>query len=180
MASVVAISGFMGSGKSSIGRMVASRLDRRFIDLDLLVERREGMDIQEIFAERGEEGFRQVEAEALAHVLEAQTSEDVILALGGGTVTWPESARRLAAGAFVVWISVPAGELWKRVKGTPRPLARSKGDFLDLARARDAAYRATADAVVEATGVDRECVAQIVAESIRRHEAGRAAVRRGA
>ncbi|MHB9150909.1 MAG: shikimate kinase [Thermoleophilia bacterium] len=179
MASVVAISGFMGSGKSSIGRVVASRLGRRFIDLDVLVERREGMDIHEIFAERGEEGFREVEEETLAQVLEAETSEDIILALGGGTVTWPESARRLAASAFVVWISVPAGELWKRVRGTPRPLARSREDFLDLARARDAAYRATADAVVDAAGLDRERVAEVVVESIRRNEAGRTVVRRG-
>jgi len=179
VASVVAISGFMGSGKSSVGRIAATRLGRRFIDLDVLVEKREGMDVQKIFVERGEEGFREAEEKALAHVLEAEVSEDVILALGGGTVTWPESARRLAAGAFVVWISVPADELWKRVKGTPRPLARSREDFLDLAQARDAAYRATADAVVEAAGVDRECVAQIVAESIRRHEAERTAVRRG-
>lgn len=179
MASVVAISGFMGSGKSSIGRMVATRLGRRFIDLDVLVEQREGMGIQELFAERGEEGFREVEEEVLTHVLEAKMDEDLILALGGGTVTRPESARRLAAAAFVVWISVPAVELWKRVRGTRRPLAQSREDFFRLARARDTTYLATADAVVEAAGLGREQVAEVVVELIRRNEAGRTVVRRG-
>lgn len=179
MASVVAISGFMGSGKSSIGRMVATRLGRRFIDLDVLVEQREGMGIQEIFAERGEEGFREAEEKALTHVLATEASENVILALGGGTVTRPESARRLSAGAFVVWISVPTGELWRRVRGTQRPLAQSKEDFIRLAQSRDAAYRATADAVVEAAGLDRDHVAGVVVESIRGNEAGRTVVRRG-
>lgn len=179
MASVVAISGFMGSGKSSLGRLVAARLGRHFIDLDALVEQREGMRIQDIFAERGEDGFREVEEEALAHVLEAEVGEDIILALGGGSVMSPESARRLTAGAFVVWISVPADELWTRMRGTHRPLARSREEFLGLARRREATYRATADAVVEAAGLDRARVTELVVESIRRNEAGRTVVRSG-
>ena len=116
MAQVVALSGFMGSGKSSIGRIVACRLGRRFIDLDEYVEQREGASIQDLFLKRGEAGFRKAEAEALADVLGGESGERVVLALGGGTVTWPDSARLLAAGAFVVLISVPVGDLWQRVR----------------------------------------------------------------
>lgn len=172
MAQVVALSGFMGSGKSSIGRIVACRLGRRFIDLDEYVQQREGASIQELFLERGEAGFRTAEAEALADALGAESGERVVLALGGGTVTWPDSSRLLAAGAFVVLISVPAGDLWQRVRDTGRPLAQSKEGFFALARTREAAYRTTADLVVEAAGLSRKAVADKLVDLICSGEAG--------
>ena len=172
MARVVALSGFMGSGKSSIGRIVARRLGRRFIDLDEYVEQREGAAIADLFLERGEAGFRKAEAEALADILGTGSGECVVLALGGGTVTWPDSARLLAGRAFVLLISVPAGDLWRRVRNTERPLAQSKEGFFALARTRETAYRSTADSVVEAAGLSRKALADKVVDLICSREAG--------
>src|SRR5579864_9418816 len=91
MPQIVALTGFMGAGKTTVGRALADLLKWRFVDLDSEIESRYGQSIPEIFAARGERRFRELEAEALRSVLEQPTGPAVI-ALGGGTFVQPENA----------------------------------------------------------------------------------------
>lgn len=169
MATVIALSGFMGSGKSAIGRVVANRLGRRFVDLDVEVERAAGASIEELFAEGGETGFREVERRTLVKILQEIRvwEEGVVIALGGGTVTWPASASALAEGATVVLLTASFEDQWARAAGTGRPLARSAEAFGRLAEARREIYLRTADVVVDTAGLDLEASAGVVIEALR-------------
>ncbi|MHB0979759.1 MAG: shikimate kinase [Thermoleophilia bacterium] len=169
MATAIALSGLMGSGKSVIGRVVAERLGRRFVDLDAEVERAAGASIEELFAEGGETAFRAVERRTLADILEGARvgEEGIVLALGGGTVTWPASASALAEEATVVLLTASLKDQWARAAGTGRPLARTVEAFGRLAEARREIYLCTADVVVDTAGLDVEASAAAVIEAVR-------------
>jgi shikimate kinase len=155
----------MGSGKTAAGRRVALRLGLPFIDLDEQVELREGRTVDEIFTAVGETGFRRAENETLADLLNQHGDGALVLSLGGGTVTWPESAALLESAAFVVLIKTSPETLWGRIcDDTGRPLAQTRDGFLALAALRSDIYEATADAIVDADGLDEdEVVDRIVA-----------------
>jgi shikimate kinase / 3-dehydroquinate synthase len=116
------LNGFMASGKTTLGRRVAARAGREFLDLDALIEARTGQRVSEIFASRGEPAFRQLEAEALEEILAA--GRPTVVALGGGALL--SRARRLRAidAAVVVTLSVSSEEIVRRCAGEPgqRPL----------------------------------------------------------
>ncbi len=95
----------MGCGKSSIGRELAALLNCPAIDLDEMVERLSGLRISEIFETEGEAGFRRLELEALREVLEAGgDSENLILSLGGGTLTTPECAKLIHEKTVCIYL----------------------------------------------------------------------------
>src|SRR6202166_4028997 len=110
---VVCLTGFMGSGKSTVGRMLAAQLAWRFADLDAEIERESGVSISQIFAQKGEAVFREIEHECLERVLHAASARNsqLVLALGGGTFAQPRNAALIRelnapprhAGAVVVW-----------------------------------------------------------------------------
>lgn len=178
MAPLVALSGFMGSGKSSVGRLAAGRLGWRFVDLDVEVELREGRTIPQIFAGAGEAGFRRVEREVLQAVLsELDPREGVVLALGGGTVTVPEATRCLRMLGRIIYLDVPTAEAWSRVQGSDRPLALTFEAFAELAEARRTVYRETADVTLDTAGLGPAEVAERVvrAASSGEHDEGRRA-----
>ncbi|MHB1343526.1 MAG: 3-dehydroquinate synthase [Thermoleophilia bacterium] len=168
MATVLALSGFMGSGKSAIGRVVADRLGRRFVDLDAEVETAEGVSIGDLFADRGEAGFREVECRTLREILRRPEvrKDGAVLALGGGTVTWPPSARVLARAATVILLQAPLADQWARASDTGRPLAVSLEAFDRLAVERLATYRCTADVVVDTAGLSVPEAAEAVVEAV--------------
>lgn len=140
----LALAGFMGAGKSSLGREVAERLGRVFVDLDHEVESRAGRSIAELFDEQGEAAFRALEEQAAADTLRG--AEPVVVALGGGAVL-PESIRReLARGAFTVVLDVEPEDAWHRTSGSDRPLARDEAAFQTLYRTRAPLYDEVADA----------------------------------
>jgi shikimate kinase / 3-dehydroquinate synthase len=116
------LNGFMGSGKSTLGRLVASRAGREFVDLDERVERRAGQRVSELFASRGEAAFRQLEAEALDELLAG--GQPTVVALGGGALL--ARARRLRAidAAVVVTLATSVEETVRRNAAEPgqRPL----------------------------------------------------------
>lgn len=129
----VALTGFMGAGKTAAGRILAARLDVPFFDLDDEVEREAGRDVPSLFAEEGEAGFRRREREALAHLLQGSRLDRFVLATGGGTMVEEEAARLLRDGALTVWLRVPFEVLALRLdrgERDRRPL------FADEARAR--------------------------------------------
>ncbi len=115
------LTGFMASGKSTVGPRVAERLGLGFLDLDDLIEARAGRSIPEIFAEQGEAGFRRQEAEALRATARR---EDVVVALGGGALVEADNLAFARAHGTVVYLRVPVEELARRLEGqaAERPL----------------------------------------------------------
>src|SRR5262245_59993983 len=137
--------GFMGAGKSTLGPAVAERLGRAFVELDSVVEEREGTTIAEIFSRRGEHAFRSLEESAAADVL--SRPEPLVLELGGGALGSEATRGALAERAFCVLLEVSADEAWRRVEGTARPLAADAERFRALHAERQEVYAEAADAI---------------------------------
>ena len=135
--------GFMGSGKTTVGRDVARRLARPFLDLDTAIEERAGKTIPELFAERGEPEFRRIEEHAVRVAL--GSSEPSVFSLGGGAVT-SEATRALLREVFTVAIPVSVDEAWRRVRRSGRPLAQDEHAFRRLYDDRAPLYAEVADA----------------------------------
>jgi shikimate kinase/3-dehydroquinate synthase len=146
----IALIGFMGAGKTSVGFELARLLERPFFDADVELERRHGLAVPEMFEQRGEPWFRNAESELVRALLDRH--EPSVLALGGGAVTLPEAREALAHRAFTVLLYVEVGEAWRRVSATSRPLARDQDEFRRLYDARRPLYEEAADAV--ATDLD--------------------------
>ena len=143
----LALIGFMGAGKTTLGMEVAQRLERRFVDLDRELEQTAQASVPELFETLGEEGFRAVEAEQTLAAL--RHSMPAVLALGGGAVETPAVRRALGEHALTVLIDVDAETAWERAGGSDRPLARDEGSFRALHAKRQPLYRESADAVAD-------------------------------
>lgn len=170
MAPVIAFTGFMGSGKTTVGKMTADSLGWTFVDLDKIVEIRSGCSIPDVFAKEGETVFRGMESAALLDLLEGAPDEDgLVLALGGGTLISPEARARLREEALVVYLEIGADEAWRRVSASDRPLARDRQAFTDLLSERRALYEAAADHTVRVVGKSPGVIAGEVAGIVRAH-----------
>lgn len=142
--------GPMGVGKSSIGRRLAARLDRAFIDCDEELMRRTGVEIEVIFEIEGESGFRGRESRLL---LELVQETGIVLATGGGAVLLPENRAALSARGTVVYLSAAADLLVRRTaRDRKRPLLQT-GDrparIRQLLEEREPLYREVADCTVD-------------------------------
>ncbi len=169
MAKVIAVSGYMGAGKSVVGARAASTLGWEFVDLDQFVDSTTGRTPEEIFASQGEQGFRAVELECLREVVgRARMGPGLVLALGGGALTSPEAAAIVADSAVVVFLRMCPEVGWARVEGSGRPLARSWEGFAALAAERESMYLKTADEIVETSGLSVEEVTERVVDIARR------------
>lgn len=116
----LALVGFMGSGKSTVGRLVARDLGMTFVDTDEVIEQRAGMRIPDIFAARGESAFRDQEKEVAAELV---AGEKQVIATGGGLVCRPGNMELLKSGALVVCLWAGPDTIWERVRTqTHRPL----------------------------------------------------------
>jgi shikimate kinase/3-dehydroquinate synthase len=146
----VALIGFMGAGKTTLGAEVAERLGRRFVDLDRTIEEAAGSSIPSLFEERGEVEFRALEAEITLSAL--RDGRPAVLALGGGVVETPSVRSALRGRALAVLIDVDPETAWERAHDSARPLAREQESFRALYDARQPLYAEAADAV--ATDVD--------------------------
>ena len=142
--------GMMGAGKTSVGRLLARRLKRRFYDSDVEIERRCGVRIPVIFDIEGEAGFRSRESQVVAELC---ALEEVVLATGGGAVLAEENRRRLAARGTVVYLHARPAHLWQRLRhdrnrpllATPEPQKKLE----ELYAQRDPLYREVADVVLD-------------------------------
>ena len=163
----IAIIGFMGAGKSTVGRLVALGLQMPFIDIDEEVEREAGMSVVEIFSREGEEGFRKREARALKRALEGGGA---VIACGGGVVTAKRNIALLRERSKVFLLEVSVDEALRRSEkdGRVRPLL-CLGDPAGRARClmdeRRSAYAAAAHEVIDA---ERAAPEEIAEEIIRR------------
>ena len=173
---VVSLTGFMGSGKSTVGRLLAAQLAWRFADLDAEIERESGLSISNIFAQEGEAVFREIEHACLARLLGSAAARNtrLILALGGGTFAQPRSAAlirefggvRGGAGSVVIWLDCSTEELLQRcVLMGDRPLFRDEASFRKLYEERLPYYR-QADYRVESGGEPMRVIEQILALGI--------------
>jgi len=157
----------MGSGKTTVGRLLAAQMGCRFVDLDERIEEAAGVSIREIFEHSGEPRFRELESETLGRVLGeiAEGGGAAVLALGGGTWTFAQTRNRILlqqAGAAVIWLDCPLEELARRCATmTNRPLFRDASSLRDLYHQRLPSYR-TADYRVDGTGEPREVVTRIL------------------
>ena len=161
----IALIGFMGAGKSSVGQLLAHQLHLRFIDTDHRIEQRVGKPISRIFAEDGEACFRACE-EALVGELAQETG--AVIATGGGLGANPQHLERLKTHALVVWLWASAEALWERVHHqTHRPLLQTE-DPLARIRAllaeREPVYRLADLLVNTEMRSGRELVHQIAHE----------------
>ena len=146
----LAIVGYMGSGKSTLGRLLARALCLEFVDLDRAVVKKAGKGIPEIFAEQGEKHFRDLEHEALRDALRGKSP--TLVACGGGVVVSPEN-RYLLGDVTTVFLREDTGVLYARTRGTGRPLrATSREEFDRRYTERLPFYRGVADMEVEVGG----------------------------
>ena len=156
---IVFLVGFMGAGKSTVGRTLSQRLNWVFEDLDDRIERRERRSVAEIFRDYGELEFRRAERIALQSLLEELHGGVArVVALGGGAFVQPENAALLrAAGVHTVLLDAPVDELWRRCNeqatatAAERPLLSSAVRFRDLYDKRRLAY-ANASLKIETAG----------------------------
>lgn len=140
----------MGAGKSTVGKLLAKKLGRHFLDADHFIEGRCGVKIPVIFEMEGEEGFRKREAQALQEITAGQ---DIILATGGGAILLAENRKMLSERGTVIYLHANPIELFHRTRGGEgRPLLKngdSKSILEKLYTLRDPLYREIADHVIE-------------------------------
>jgi shikimate kinase len=171
----VVLVGMMGSGKTTVGRRVAARLDRPFLDADDELESRSGRTVREWFAEAGEVAFRDAESATLAALLDHP--EPAVIAAGGGVVIRAENRSALAA-PFVVLLDAGPAFLASRVaRKAHRPLVDDDplGTIERLHRERDGWYREVADVVVPVepaheTDHPKRALAGLVVDLVVAHE----------
>ena len=165
----VAIYGFMGVGKSSVGRLVAEALGMDFVDIDDTIVTGAGMDIPAIFKERGEKGFRELEKDATEKV---SAMEGVVIACGGGTVLDDGNLRALRRNSRMILLTADPETILQRVQvdRDTRPLLRDEekeDPIFRLLRERTPRYLEAADHVVDTSGKTQGQVAQEVIKRLR-------------
>ncbi len=151
----LALIGYRGTGKSTIGKILADRLDRRFLDADLELEARAGRSIVSIFAESGEAVFRDWEEKTLGELVDEHP--EAVLATGGGAVLRPSNRRLLRGFGFVAWLHAEPTELARRLAtdlqaGTRRPALTSAGTLAEIEHVlatRAPLYEEVADAMID-------------------------------
>ena len=162
---LIAITGFMAAGKTTVGRALATRLGCEFVDLDEVISEQQKRSISEIIKTDGEDSFRRLETATLAEVL--PPGGDFVIALGGGT--WAREANRRLLNeenARVVWLDAPFELCWKRIPtgDNGRPLAPSLEVAEKLYRARRPIYQlAELHLAISERENAEECVNQIAA-----------------
>lgn len=134
--------GFMGSGKSTIGRLLAGELGWHFVDLDDEIEAAESTTIIEIFETRGEPEFRRLEREAMRQRVRAiEAGRPTVLALGGGAIVAPENYALVENNGITIWLDCPFETVRRRVAPVShRPLARDPEKFAELYQVRRESY----------------------------------------
>ena len=166
---LVLLVGFMGAGKTSVGRELARLLRWSFYDLDAVIEGRTGRTVPELFAERGEAAFRKLETQTLRELFETLEDEPAVVALGGGAFV-QEAIRQIIRdhSASVVHLEVALDEALRRCAAAPgcRPLLSDRAQVALLYEERLPFY-STADLEITTDGKEPVAVAQEIAAILR-------------
>lgn len=164
--------GLMGAGKTTVGRLLAKRLHRQFLDCDHEIEARTGVRIPVIFEIEGEAGFRKRESQALT---ELATEKNLVLATGGGAVLAEANRRCLRSTGVVVYLCAPPEVLYQRTRrDRNRPLLQVDDPLAklrELYAVRDPLYREVADIIIES----QDGVAGVLVQRIEREVKARCA-----
>jgi len=168
----IALIGFMGAGKSAVGRALAAAAGMDFIDLDTAIEERAGRSISQIFAGEGEPTFRRIEA---AITGDAAGSENTVIACGGGVVLDQANIEALRRNAVIIYLSAEPSIMLRRVLNSreKRPLLQIIDPATamdDLLKYRKPLYEAAADRIVNTSDLDIEGVVQNILAEMRKNE----------
>jgi shikimate kinase len=158
----VYLTGFMGAGKTTVGRILAQLLERPFIDLDETIEARRGSTVREIFQSVGESGFRELESAALREL----DAAPAVVSLGGGVQTRQENRDWLATHGTTIWLDLALDDLMARLRDEERarrPMLKSEAQIRQLYRSRRVGY-SDSDLRIEVSSSDS---AEVVALRIR-------------
>jgi shikimate kinase len=159
---VIVLVGFMGAGKTTVGRLLAGQLGVPFLDSDHVVEARAGRPIPEIFAADGEPAFRALEHEVITDLL---SGPDAVLALGGGAAETIQT-RKLLAAVPVIYLRVSYAEARARVGGDGYRPMLARPDITDVYERRRATYAEVATLTVDVDGRSPEDIAKDVLAGI--------------
>ncbi len=163
----IVLCGFMGCGKSTVGRILADRLGFALKDSDASIEEHENMTVSEIFAARGEEYFRRLETEIIK---ELSLEKSLVIATGGGAVLNPDNAEALRNGGTVFFLDVTPETVLERLKNdTSRPLLQREDKEMavrELLNTRRPKYKAAAHFTIDAN-LSAEAVAEICEKIIK-------------
>jgi shikimate kinase len=166
---VVCLTGFMGTGKSTVARLLARQIGWQHVDLDKRIVELANQTIPEIFAKRGEAEFRRIEHEQVVRILgeAAEQRRSRLVSLGGGTTAQPQNLALLRqAGAVLIWLHCPVDDLLKRIAHIQdRPLFRDEASFRKLYEER-LPYYELADYRVESNVEPLRVVEQVLALGI--------------
>ncbi|MFN7181547.1 MAG: shikimate kinase [Planctomycetota bacterium] len=149
----IVLIGFMGAGKSTVGKLIAQKLKRKFYDCDELIVQKTELSIEEIFRLYGEIKFRTIETEVLKNL---SRLEDVVIATGGGAITRYRNVELIKKNGVVIYLYADLLELYERIKKdkTKRPLVADKNFFNTMARLisqREELYDKIADIKIDTT-----------------------------
>jgi len=161
---IIALTGFMGCGKSSVGRELSTLLRIPVVDLDQYIVRKAGRSIPDIFAQDGEPFFRDLETDSLKEIL---NKDNYVLSLGGGTIIREENVRMLKERCRVFYLRATVETLKLHLGGeqSNRPLLRS-GGFEALLQERAPLYAAAADYVIDTDYLSPMQIAGIIANLV--------------
>lgn len=171
----VVLVGYRGTGKTTVGRIVAEILGWPFIDTDPLIEQRAALPIAEIFARFGEPHFRDLESAVIADLAGADPS---VISAGGGAVLRPTNVQRLQAGSLVVWLTGRAETLQQRIGSDATTAARRPNltalagldEIRHLLEVREPCYRSAAHLVLDTENQRPRQIAERIVEHVRRQE----------
>ncbi len=143
----IVLCGFMGAGKTVVGKELAKVMGRKFVDTDELVEQETGMAIAAVFAARGEDYFRELEFEACKKVAEMK---NVVVSTGGGAMTFERNVKAIKKGSKVVFLDASFDVICDRVgNGATRPLFKNRENAKKLFEERRSKYLSAADYIVD-------------------------------
>jgi XRE family aerobic/anaerobic benzoate catabolism transcriptional regulator len=158
---IIALLGLRGSGKTAVGRRLARRLRLRFVELDKLIEQRAGMRLPEVFTIHGEDFYRRLEKDVLTDLFNG--GQSMVLAVGGGLVTAPETYALLLRHARTIWLKTKAEDCWTRVmrQGDRRPIdahPQAREALRQLVARRDPLYARASVTVDTSTSTVQQAV----------------------
>jgi len=164
----IVLIGFMGSGKSTIGRLLAQKLNYDFVDTDALVEAKTKQQIKDIFEKRGEPAFRQIEAQVVAEVAKA---EGKVIACGGGVILNSKNIQALQKNGLIVYLKAEPEVLYGRVKGSEiRPLLNvpdPEARFYEIFSERCLHYEKAADLIIDITELKPSEIVRKITENLK-------------
>jgi shikimate kinase len=159
--------GMMGAGKTTVGRLLANFLEKKFYDSDREIQKRTGVSIPLIFEIEGEAGFRKRETEMLSELVK---TGNIVLATGGGAVLGAENREMLKRSGTVIYLRATIDDLWRRTRHDKnRPLLQTqdpRAKLTELYAQRDPLYRETAHIIVESGKRSARHLAQLLAQQL--------------